>query len=182
MYTYRRVFIARFSGVAMRTSCVHDVHTVDAERIDITVDSIKRYYSNVPRNATYATYWDTSAARHKSSCVLRFGLLVSFFVIGHSLSILFAHMRGLFCEITETEDIPPLARKCAGNGWEIIPHFLAAKSAFETSMPYLDYAFHVQSAVNVRLFPFLLSLSWKIDTRDANDDSLMRYILYHNFW
>lgn len=27
----------------MRTSCVHDVRTIDAERIDITVDSIKRY-------------------------------------------------------------------------------------------------------------------------------------------
>lgn len=32
------------SGVAMRMSCVRDVHTIDAERIDVTVDSIKRYY------------------------------------------------------------------------------------------------------------------------------------------
>lgn len=37
------------------------------------------------------------------------------------------------------------------NGWEVIPHFLAAKSA---SMARLDCAFHVQCAANVRLSPF----------------------------
>jgi hypothetical protein len=108
----------------MRASRMYDVRTVDAERIDITVDSIKRYYGkwihtrrNMGRHGTQAGMCPR----------LRLALFVFLFVIVqqqqqrccYPVPSARVRPRGLFREITEGYFV--LARKCAGRGCEIIP-------------------------------------------------------------
>lgn len=115
-----------------------------------------------PRNTSYVTSSCSSLALHVflfviahprlSSSPLSRALSPSPLSLSLSVSFFRVRPRGLFREITETEDTS-LARKCAGNGWEIIPHFLAAESTFETSTPRLHFSravkrdFHRERAI-----------------------------------
>lgn len=142
-----RDFRCCYANVA---SCVHDVRTVDAERIDITVDSIKRYYSNVPRNATEIHRpRDTSPRVFYVLVSWYFSLLSGTRVTYPSCSRIRA---AYFAKLQRDRGYLACTQMRWHNGWEVIPHFLAAKSA---SMARLDCAFHVQCAANVRLSPFL---------------------------
>jgi len=142
------------SDVAMWTLCVRDAHTIDAERIDVTVDSIKWYYSNILRNATYAMYceWETSSAKHKLRPHAR--LLMYSSLLSHTRTAIHSALarvrpRGLFREITESQGTS-LARKCAGQRLRSNPALPRGWiSAFETSTPRLHFsrAVHRERAI-----------------------------------
>lgn len=150
--------MAKFPVLLCESSCVRDVRTIDAERIDVTVDSMKRYYGNVLRSAMYATRNQVSEKprpRDTSYVTSRLVLLLVYSsLLSHTRAVIHpalarARPRGLFREITETEDTSP-ARKCAGNGkrnnpalprgWICLWDFHASIALFTCSPPRMcDY-------------------------------------------
>lgn len=155
----------------MRMPCVYTTaRTIDAERIDITVNSIKRYYGNATRASERASRSTRRALRESvyagaSRLVRRLALLPCPSLLSRAIRASRPRVCGLFREITEK----PRARagKCAGNGHEAIPPLPRGRISFweTTSTVRLDCAFRVRSSASARLSLSLV----QIDTRDAND-------------
>lgn len=151
------------SDVAMRESCVHDGHTVDAERIDITVNSIKRYYGNATRRGTLAVVEHKCAHAlflSRCSCILLCNRAPALFTPSPCMRLISRNYRD--------QRIPRLH---ANGRWQRLQVIRSAFSLLnlllKLLLPHASIALFACNPARMRDY---LRSDVKIDSRDTNDD------------